>query len=195
MTLDKTALRRKYALLRESLAPAERDAADAAIRDRLSRWRVFRDAPAVAAFAALGAEPELAELAADKHWFLPRWSSAAGAYEIVEVGDPGRDLVRGRYGIREPRPELPALPESSWRDLLFLVPAVACGLDGTRLGRGGGYYDRMLAESVYGAAAVVYDCQVASEALPCEEHDRRVGWIVTEDRLIECGNGCEQTFF
>lgn len=186
MALDKAALRRKYALLRESLAPAERKAADAAIRERLSRWAVFRDAPAVAAFAALGAEPELTELAADKRWFLPRWSREIDGYEIVEIPDPERDLVRGRYGIREPRPELPALPESHWRELLFLVPAVACGADGSRIGRGGGYYDRMLTASVCGAAAVVYDCQVAEEALPCEAHDRRVGWVVTEDRLIEC---------
>ena len=188
MTLDKAALRRRYALLREALSPAERTAADAAIRRRLSQWAVFRDAPAVAAFAALGAEPELTGLAAGKRWFLPRWSQAGGRYEIVEIGDPERDLVRGRYGIREPRPELPALPESRWRELLFLVPAVACGVDGARLGRGGGYYDRMLAASVYGAAAVVYDCQVADAALPSEAHDRRVGWIVTEHRLIECSN-------
>jgi len=186
MALEKAALRRRYALLRESLTPAERTAADAAICERLSRWRVFRDAPAVAAFAALGAEPELTGLAADKNWFLPRWSQRDGSYEIVEVCDIGRDLVRGRYGIREPRPELPALPECRWRELLFLVPAVACGTDGVRLGRGGGYYDRLLAHPVYGSAAVVYDCQVADVALPCDEHDRRVGWIVTEDRLIEC---------
>ena len=186
MALDKADLRRKYALLRESLSPAERTAADAAIRERLSQWSVFREAPAVAAFAALGAEPELTEPMADKAWFLPRWSPSTGRYEIVGIGDWRRDLVRGRYGIREPRPELPALPEAEWRELLFLVPALSCDRRGVRLGRGGGYYDRMLAESVRGAAAVVYDCQLADEALPCEAHDRRVGWIVTEKRLVEC---------
>lgn len=186
MAPEKADLRRKYALLRESLAPAERMAADAAIRERLSHWSVFREAPAVAAFAALGAEPELAELSADKAWFLPRWSPSAGRYEIVGIGDSERDLVRGRYGIREPRPELPALPEAEWRELLFLIPALSCDRCGVRLGRGGGYYDRMLAESVRGAAAVVYDCQLAEEALPCEAHDRRVDWVVTEKRLVEC---------
>ena len=112
MAPEKADLRRKYALLRESLTPAERMAADAAIRERLSRWSVFREAPAVAAFAALGAEPELTELSADKAWFLPRWSSAEQRYEIVGIGDPWRDLTKGRFGILEPRPELPALPES-----------------------------------------------------------------------------------
>ena len=169
------------------MTPEERSGADAAIRDRLSQWSVFRNAPAVAAFVAFGAEPELSALAGGKAWFLPRWSPSEERYEIVGIGDPERDLVEGRYGIMEPRPELPALPEKSWRELLFLVPALACDRFGVRLGRGGGYYDRMLEVSVRGAAAVVYDRQLSGDALPCEAHDRKVGWVVTEKRLVECG--------
>lgn len=189
MSLDKSGLRRHYAGLRESMAPEERRVADAAICDRLSQWSVFADAPAVAAFVAFGAEPELSFLAAGKAWFLPRWSPSEERYEIVGIADLGRDLVKGRYGIMEPRPELPALPETSWRELLFLVPAVACDRFGVRLGRGGGYYDRMLAASVRGAAAVVYDRQFSGDALPSEAHDRNVDWVVTEKRLVECGTG------
>ena len=189
MSLDKSGLRRHFARLRESMTPEERSVADAAIRDRLSQWSVFRDAPAVAAFAAFGAEPELSLLAAGKAWFLPRWSPSEECYEIVGIGDLGRDLVKGRYGIMEPRPELPALPETSWRELLFLVPAVACDRFGVRLGRGGGYYDRMLAASVRGSVAVVYDRQFSGDALPSEAHDRKVDWVVTDERLVECGTG------
>ena len=176
------------------MTPEERGDADAAICDRLSRWSVFRDAPAVAAFVAFGAEPELSSLADGKAWFLPRWSSAEQRYEIVGIGDPGRDLTKGRFGILEPRPELPALPESEWRELLFLVPALACDRRGVRLGRGGGYYDRMLATTVRGAAAVVYDRQFSDDALPSEAHDRKVDWVVTEKRLVECGTGKNQRF-
>lgn len=189
MSLDKSGLRRHFANLRESMAPEERRAADAAICDRLSQWSVFADAPAVAAFVAFGAEPELSVLAAGKAWFLPRWSPSLERYEIVGIDDLERDLVKGRYGIMEPRPELPALPETSWRELLFLVPAVACDRFGVRLGRGGGYYDRMLAASVRGAAAVVYDRQFSGDALPSEAHDRKVDWVVTEKRLVACGMG------
>ena len=187
MSLDKSGLRRYFSQLRESLTPEERSGADAAICDRLSQWSVFKDAPAVAAFVAFGAEPELSALAAGKAWFLPRWSPAKERYEIVGIGDLGRDLARGRYGILEPRPELPALPESSWRELLFLVPALACDRFGVRLGRGGGYYDRMLEVSVRGAAAVIYDRQFSGDALPSEAHDRKVDWVVTEKRLVDCG--------
>ena len=187
MSLEKSGLRQHYASLRESMTPKERADADAAICDRLSAWSVFEDAPAVAAFVAFGAEPELSPLAMKKAWFLPRWSPSEKRYEIVGVGDLGRDLVKGRFGILEPRPELPALPEESWRELLFLVPALACDRFGVRLGRGGGYYDRMLEASVRGAVAVIYDRQFSGDALPSEAHDRRVGWVVTEKRLAACG--------
>ena len=194
MSSDKSGLRRRFADLREAMTPGERREADAAICDRLSHWSVFVDAPAVAAFVAVGAEPDLSALATAKAWFLPRWSPSAERYEIVEVADPGRDLAKGRFGIPEPRPELPALPESSWRELLFLVPALACDRFGVRLGRGGGYYDRMLAASVRGAAAVVYDRQFSDDALPSEAHDRKVGWVVTERRLVDCGQVENQRF-
>lgn len=177
------------------MTPEERSSADAAIRDRLSQWSVFAEAPAVAAFVAFGAEPELSALADGKAWFLPRWSPSEKRYEIVGIDDFGRDLAKGRYGIMEPRPELPALPEGEWRELLFLVPALACDRFGVRLGRGGGYYDRMLEVSVRGAVAVVYDRQFSGDALPSEAHDRKVDWVVTEKRLVECGKVKDQRFF
>ncbi len=64
--------------------------------------------------------------------------------------------------------------------MLYCVPAVACDGSGTRLGRGGGYYDRPLAEAKKPAVALIYSCQMAETALPRENFDRPVGWIVTE---------------
>ena len=188
MTSGKSELRSVFAARREALTPECRVAADAAIRAALAQWSVFASAPAVAAFAAFGADPDLLPLAGAKPWFLPRYVAELGRYTLVRVRDIGADLVRGKYGIWEPRPELPELPESRWRELLFLVPAVACDRSGVRLGRGGGYYDRILGDPECRAAAVVYECQLSAEALPCEAHDRRMDWVVTENGVIECGN-------
>lgn len=89
-------------------------------------------------------------------------------------------LVRGTRGVREP----PFDPEQviSIEQLgLILVPGAAFSPSGQRLGRGGGFYDRLLATPELRALkmGVCFDCQLFSE-LPLEPHDRPVDCVVTE---------------
>ena len=60
---------------------------------------------------------------------------------------------------------------------LVVVPALAVGADGTRLGRGGGSYDRALARVPAGrpVVALLYDGELLPD-VPAEPHDRRVTW-------------------
>jgi 5-formyltetrahydrofolate cyclo-ligase len=69
--------------------------------------------------------------------------------------------------------------------MLFMVPAVACSAAGVRLGRGGGFYDRLLAGIEKKPVAVIYSCQLAP-SLPCACHDLPMGIIVTENKIIHC---------
>lgn len=48
-------------------------------------------------------------------------------------------LHTGAFGIAEPTPSSPTIPE------IILIPLLACDAEGTRLGYGGGFYDRTLA--------------------------------------------------
>lgn len=65
----------------------------------------------------------------------------------------------------------------------IVVPGVAFTLDGARLGRGGGHYDRLLAanETRRDPAVTVGVCLVefVVESLPIEPHDRRVDGVIT----------------
>ncbi|HEY3503992.1 MAG TPA: 5-formyltetrahydrofolate cyclo-ligase [Actinocatenispora sp.] len=64
---------------------------------------------------------------------------------------------------------------------IVVVPALAVDRTGTRLGRGGGSYDRALSR-VPGRTLVVallYDGELADDALPHEAHDRRVNAVIT----------------
>lgn len=84
------------------------------------------------------------------------------------------DLVPGPHGLLEPsrRREGPAAIASAG---VVVVPALAASPDGTRLGRGGGHYDRSL-PLVSGSTmivAVVADDELLPE-LPREPHDVRV---------------------
>lgn len=72
---------------------------------------------------------------------------------------------------------------------LVLAPALAVDLSGTRLGHGGGYYDRALAHSRGGTVvAVVHPWEVlAAHALPREAHDRPAHVALTTQGLRTLG--------
>lgn len=92
-------------------------------------------------------------------------------------------LKPGRYGIPEPREcGEKAVPEEL--DII-IVPGVAFGLDGTRLGRGAGYYDRFLSRARKAKKIALCRVAVLHETVPTEPHDEKVDIIVSESRIIK----------
>ncbi|BEL11265.1 5-formyltetrahydrofolate cyclo-ligase [Actinoplanes sichuanensis] len=94
---------------------------------------------------------------------------------------PGSSLlVAGPRGLREPGG--PRLGVEAVRSVdLLLVPALAVGPDGTRMGRGGGSYDRVLARLPdLGplTVALLHDGEDVP-FVPAEPHDRRVHAVIT----------------
>jgi 5-formyltetrahydrofolate cyclo-ligase len=94
---------------------------------------------------------------------------------------PWRDgelLSPNRRGIHEPRAYLDAVAPQ-----VMLVPLLAFDPDGVRLGYGGGYYDRTLAELRANghivAIGVAYAGQEVAK-LPHDAHDQRLDGVVTE---------------
>lgn len=91
------------------------------------------------------------------------------------------DAVPGRYGILEPPADSCRPPESFVPDVI-VVPAVAFDRQGTRLGFGGGYYDRLLALPMARRACLIgiaHDFQLVA-ALPADPWDKPVDMVVTE---------------
>lgn len=179
----KAALRGEYAARRAARSAAEKQRLDSLL---LRRARAC-DAATIAAFVPVRGEPGslevLDELARRARVLLPvtgplgrrlEWAAYAGV----------EHLVPGPLGLLQPA----AGDGSLLRDAdIVLVPAVAIGLDGTRLGHGGGFYDRALTGVPTGRlVAVVHDDEVAA-TLPVEPHDVRVGWLCTPTRLQRLG--------
>ncbi|QDZ40513.1 5-formyltetrahydrofolate cyclo-ligase [Euhalothece natronophila Z-M001] len=76
------------------------------------------------------------------NWGVPRCVGETLNWHCYQPSDP---LEKGKFGIREPKPEAPLCPVEKVD--LILVPAVGCDHRGYRLGYGGGFYDRLFEQS------------------------------------------------
>ncbi len=185
---EKKVLRQEYLARRRAIPADERLLLDRAIAARILALPEFERAPGVVAYCSDGSEPGLAAvlesaLKSGKVLALPRFVAARGEYEPVRVANPDRDLAAGRYGLMEPGPGLPAVrPEADW---LWLIPGVAFDRRGNRLGRGKGFYDRLLAEYRGIGVGVFYRRQFYDGELPCGGHDRKLALAVTEIETIK----------
>ena len=98
--------------------------------------------------------------------------------EARQVPAAGVSALRpGAYGIPEPDERCP-LVEKGEVDLV-LTPNLCCDRLGYRLGHGGGYYDRWLAD--YTGITVALCPQIwLQETLPRDGFDRPVDVVITE---------------
>ena len=133
---------------RESLTASFAKASSARVQSAFLNADLYRDAKAVVLYSALGDEVStdaiLADaLAAGREVFFPRIDRARNALSLCQV-ESRSDLAPGAYGILEP--ETPAIDVASLPPCVVVVPGLAFTTRGERMGRGGGHYDRLLAE-------------------------------------------------
>ncbi|MGM9528576.1 MAG: 5-formyltetrahydrofolate cyclo-ligase [Phascolarctobacterium sp.] len=180
ITLRKALRQQRAQLTREQVA-----AASAAVARQILACDAFCKAKSVMGFLAFGKELGVdgvleAALAMGKTVAVPHITSAT-SFEPVRLKNM-QDFDLDRYGIRTLRPPLEAIAPESFD--LVLVPGVAFGKDGSRMGMGAGYYDRFLPQVQQAVImGVAYDC-LMQDSLPSDEHDVRMQCIVSESGII-----------
>lgn len=104
---------------------------------------------------------------------------------MSELIDYDHDLISGYNGVLEPKTE--ATRTVPLKDVsLMVLPGVAFDLLGFRLGYGTGFYDRLLGAAEEGRPILIglaFEAQIIA-ALPVEDHDVPMDWVITEDRVI-----------
>lgn len=176
---EKAELRRACLALRRRMPADEKRRADASIVRQIAALPAFCRASAVFLYAPLWDEPDLLALcAADRRFAFP--VCTPGGLLVFRFAAPS-DLQPGAYGISEPGGDRPIAAADA--DTVCLVPGLAFAADGTRLGRGGGYYDRFLAGFPGTSVGICY-ANLCFSALPHVPHDRRVNLTVNEREVI-----------
>lgn len=184
----KAELRRQVSAQLKLIDASSRDHLSALARKLLSAQRAWVNARAVLFYSPRKDELDLwpmveTALAGGKRVALPRYCQAEDSYDLAEVTGTYADLKPGRFGITEPSSDCPAFPANQLD--LVLVPGVAFDLMGRRLGRGRGYYDRILAALGGVRCGVGFDEQIIPE-VPVASHDAYVNCILTPTRWFEC---------
>lgn len=201
---EKQRLRASFKQKRKALSAAEKRERDRKIFSILQDCEAFKRAKTLLIYCSTPLEPDTEEiiglsLRLKKHVAVPR-TKGKGRMDFVFINSLS-DLREGRYGILEPTAELRKifLKEKTDRekqdrnctdtadaggeaDVLCVVPGLCFDKNGSRIGYGGGYYDRFLKDFCGVVMGLCYD-ECFLESIPRDEHDISVDLILTETGL------------
>lgn len=176
--VGKAEIRAEVRRRKRAMTAAERAAEAATAMRRLEQTAEFQQARRVLLYNSLPDELSTVEFLhhcltlPGKEIFLPRVNG--DDIDILPyTGDAS--LGVGAFGIFEPIGDDLIAPETI--DLV-VVPGVAFDRAGNRVGRGKGYYDRLLAQTAAVRIGVAYSCQLF-DAVPAEPHDCRMTMVIT----------------
>ena len=166
----KATWRRKMRQLRDQQSPRSLPP----LLHTLTAAPCWKNALTIASYCPIGSEqtPSLIEKAAANEGKTLVYPRVLDSGKMVFKTPVPRDTFEiSPYGIHEPPASANTLDSSKIN--LFLIPLLACDQYGTRLGYGGGYYDRLLETAPGFRCGLGFDFQRVTD-LPREQHDVRM---------------------
>ena len=179
--MEKERLRNKVKAQKSLLTAAEKRNAAAEVFARLENNAAFILARNILLYHSL--PDELSTLD-----FIGRWHNRKRFF-LHRVNGVNLDilpyeesrLALGAFHIEEPQGD--NIVDISEIEMI-VVPGIAFDAKGNRVGRGKGYYDRLLAQSKAVKVGVGYDFQFVDEGIDTEPHDIKVDIVITQSRTI-----------
>ena len=181
--MEKSELRKQIRTLKRGLTLEEKTLRSEPILQRVEALKAFREAQVVLLYWSMDDEVQT-------HAFIDRWHGVKQVLLPCVDGDhlrlrpyTGRDCMRAgeQFGIGEPVGE--EFTELEKIDMI-VVPGVAFDRALGRMGRGRGFYDRLLSTTPHAfKVGVAFDFQLVPH-VPIEPHDCLMDAVATESELI-----------
>ena len=176
--MDKQSVRNKIRATKALLTVREKQEAAESVWSMLENTAAFMMSDHILMYHSLADE-------LDTHGLLKKWCRSKRFY-LPRVNGVNLDILpfdpdaleEGAYHIMEPTGG-ETVPLASME--MIIVPGVAYDVRGHRVGRGKGFYDRLLSDAKAVKVGVGYDFQVVDE-IEVEPHDVGVDVIITESR-------------
>ncbi|MFL3645454.1 MAG: 5-formyltetrahydrofolate cyclo-ligase [Cellvibrionales bacterium] len=177
---------------RRALTTAQQRVAAENVAERLAQQAFFQSATRVATYwqsdGEVDPKPLQKRFSDVKQWFLPRLTADNSTAMMFAEICGGTPLVTNRFGIPEPAIASTRSEHAASMELI-LLPLVGFDRSGNRLGMGGGYYDRMLANvpTVESGGPLLvglaHSCQECRQMSP-QTWDIKLNMIITDGELI-----------
>lgn len=181
---EKSILRKEIAARKKQFSSEQLNSWSEQIMEKLSTTDLFQQAHCIAIYHALPQEVQTAV-------FIEKWYQQKKlALPLVQGDDllflpyTGKDSIqKGSFGILEPIVTKDSESVESEIDLI-VVPGVAFDRQHNRMGRGRGFYDRLLSTLHVPTIGICFDFQLLAE-IPTEPFDKKMDLIITENEIIE----------
>ena len=151
------------------------------IENILQNWEVLNQVSKVAFYLAMKDEIDLEFLFNfSVELYLPRYLESQQVYEMAKVTS-SKDLIKGKYGILEPKEDCPSALSNEIN--LWFIPGRAFDIYGNRLGRGGGFYDRLLEDENGIKVGVTTEDRIL-DYIPVDSWDIKMDFLITNKKII-----------
>jgi len=178
----KISLRKLIHAKRKAIPSHHRRGRSKKIFEELLRDPSFDAAEHVAIYCGISPEvstrPFLKALMKEKKVYLPKTPSGKKYMTFRQIRSLSKDLIKGPYGIMEPKAS--CCERSAARMDLIVVPGVAFDRRGGRLGRGAGYYDRLLGKAKKVVKIGLCFREQIVKKVPMKAHDVRMDRVITD---------------
>lgn len=175
---QKKRIRKEIATLKRLLPAGEKALRSSVIMEQVEQLPGFQKAQTVLLYYSLPDEVQT-------EFFLQKWT---GKKRLVLPVVEGKELIlkeytpgktgKGHMSINEPVGTTVIEPSQIE---FAVIPGVAFDAACNRLGRGGGFYDRLLPQIKCATAGVGYHLQVV-EKIPVEAFDKPLDMVITEEK-------------